>query len=105
MGAHASSVFSFVGAATEIEASAFGTAVAQSVDGVVDAAEVWGFDLEIVGNCRIGKHLDVLDGVAPLVGNQFDVVPLAPERRLQGAEGVDLRTTAGGNKRCFDEEL
>ena len=48
-------------------------AVQNGFDGVVDAAEVRGLDLDHVARVVVGEVLDVFEGVAPLVGDQLHV--------------------------------
>ena len=96
----------FVAGAALVSADALLLAVEHGLDGVVDAAQVGGLDLDHVAGLVVGEQLDVLQGVAPLVGNQLHVAATAIQ--LGGEAGQRLHL--GGNVHvavhgAFDAEL
>ena len=70
-------------------------AVQNSFDGVVDAAEVRSLDLDHVTGVVIGEVLDVFEGVAPFVGNQFDVDASAVDLFGEALQSQHLSLSVG----------
>ena len=58
-------------------ANALFLTVKDSLNGVVYAAKVGGLDLDHMAGLVVSKELDVLKGVAPLVGNELNVAAAA----------------------------
>ena len=84
-----------IAGAALIRAHAVGLAVEHGLDGVVHAAQVGGLDLRHVAGLRVGEQLDVLEGIAPFVGDQLHVDAAAIQLGGQPGEGFDLGLAGG----------
>jgi hypothetical protein len=79
--------------------------VEHRLDRIVDAAEIWGFDLRIIRRPGVGKCFDVIEGVAPLIDNDLDFVSAPRARRAQSPEGIDLRLPGTGDDEALEQQL
>src|SRR5262249_1915191 len=89
----------------DIAADPGAPAIEQRRDGVAEAAEIRGLDLRVIGRAGGSELLDVLERVAPFIGDDLDVVPLPRERLAQAAEGRDLCRLRGGKDGRLDQKV
>ena len=80
-------------------------AVQNSLDGVVDAAKVWGLDLSHMASFVVAEVDDILKGVAPLVSNQLYVDAASVNLFTQALQAKHLFFSFTGIHRAFDAQM
>ena len=80
-------------------------AVENSLDGVVDAAEIGRLDLGHVAGFLLREVHDVLQRVAPFVGYDLGVDAFAVDHGADVAQSLDLCLALAHIHRAFDAQL